>query len=206
MTSKKSSSLLLLASSSPVRRQILHNAGLLFEVRPSKIDEEKIREQLLKKDSDQSPSEIALLLAEEKGLDVSKSFPHSLVVGCDQVLTTGSEIFSKPKSLLQARQTLEKLRGKTHYLHSGVVLAKNGVTIWREVDTAKLTMHSFTDPFLEGYLKRVGETVLGCVGAYQFEGLGVCLFEQVQGDYYTILGLPLLPLLRELRRMQEIDQ
>lgn len=205
MTSKIISSQLVLASLSPIRRQILKKAGLLFDVKPSTIDEEIIRADLQNTKNYLSPSEIAVILAEAKALDVSRHFPHSLVIGCDQVLCLGSEIFSKPKSLIQARENLEKLRGAQHSLHSGLVLAKNAEILWRTVDTAKLTMHSFTDKFLDRYLLDVGEGILGCVGAYQFEEAGVQLFEYVEGDYYTILGLPLLPLLRELRKMQEIE-
>lgn len=201
MTSQSTTISVVLASSSSIRRKMLQNAGVNFIVKPAIIDEEVIRHKLLRTKPDILHSDIALILAEEKAKKISLQFSNSLVIGCDQILSTGSEIFSKPETLSEARKSLEKLRGRTHHLHSGVVLSQNGQILWGMVDTAILTMHSFSDTFLERYLKDAGESILGCVGAYQLEGAGIRLFENIQGDYYTMLGLPLLPLLRELRKV-----
>lgn len=206
MTLQRTLRPIVLASSSFIRRQILQNAGITFHVKPAKIDEEKIRDDLLRIKPNTLHSEIALILAEEKSREISAQFLNSIVIGCDQILSIGSEILSKPKNLIEARQALEKLRGRSHHLHSGVVLTQNGQTLWRFVETATLTMQSFSDKFLESYLNDVGESILGCVGAYQVEGLGIRLFDYIQGDYHSILGLPLLPLLRELRKLLVINE
>jgi len=188
---------LVLASKSRSRSALLAGAGLVFATEPSNVDERAVEEPLLAAGAD--PGAIALHLAEAKALDVAARLPADLVLGCDQTLGLGNERFVKPESRAEAREHLERLRGRTHELHSGLVLARSGEVLWRHVSVAHMTMRLFSDAFLDDYLERAGDTVLSSVGCYQLEGLGIGLFEAIDGDYFTILGLPLLPLLAELR-------
>ena len=144
-------------------------------------------------------ADIAVVLAKEKAIAVSHRCPGELVLGGDSVLAFGPDLISKCRDLDALRALLRRLRGKTHELLSAASLARDGVTLWHHVGQARLTMRSFSDAFLEQYLAAEGETVLSCVGGYRYEGPGVQLFEQVEGDYFTILGLPLLPVLAALR-------
>jgi septum formation protein len=178
---------------------MLEAAGLSFAVSPADLDERAIRETLSAGDTQVDPADVAEVLARAKAEAVSRAHPEAIVIGADQVLALGDEIFEKPAGLDGARAHLEKLSGRTHQLHSAVVLARAGEVIWAHVDTASLTMRAFTAAFLDDYLSRAGPVVCESVGAYQLEGLGVQLFERIEGDYFTILGLPLLPLLDELR-------
>lgn len=188
---------LILASASPARAEMLKGAGLTFEVVPAVVDEVGLREHLL---AEGAPlSEVAGLLAEVKARAVSRSHPGALVIGADQILLLGHEVFEKPGDIQNARQTLQHLRGKTHELISAVTLVHNGDTVWQGSDAARLTMRDFSREFLEDYLEAEGDAVLSCVGAYRLEGPGAQLFERVEGDYFTILGLPLLQLLGVLR-------
>jgi len=188
-----------LASASPARRQLLTAAGVKFGAIPANIDERSIRAGLERSGYDISPPAVALRLAEAKGQDVSRNHVSGLVIAADQVLALTGTIFSKPTDTADARQMLLELRGKTHQLHSAVVLAHAGEVLWASVATAELTMRSFSTAFLDAYLTEAGGHVSRSVGGYELEGLGVQLFERVTGDYFTILGLPLLPLLAELR-------
>jgi septum formation protein len=196
---------LILASSSAARRKMLSDAGLTFEAIPAQIDEETLRREMLERNGSLSHAEVARALAEAKAKDVSGRYPDALVIGSDQILSTGQGILSKPGTLDGARATLKTLRGRAHSLHSAAVLVENEETIWGAVDTARLTMHAFSDAFLERYLSDAGNDILGCVGAYQMEGAGVRLFKAVEGDHFAILGMPLLSLLNELRHLEEID-
>jgi len=196
---------LVLASGSPARRRMLADAGLDFEVVPAVIDEDGLRDRMLAEAADAPHAEIARALAVAKARDVSSRRPGARVIGSDQILSTGSGMLSKPATLDDARATLKALRGRTHWLHSAVALVEDGETIWSAVDTASLTMHAVSDSCLERYLDAAGDAILGCVGAYQIEGTGVRLFDAVEGNHWTILGMPLLPLLSELRRLKEID-
>lgn len=196
---------IILASGSAARRKMLADAGLSFAAIPSSIDEEFLRRDMLERDSSLAHADVARALAEAKAKDVSRRHPEALVIGSDQVLSTGSEILSKPVTLEGARATLQSLRGHTHWLHSAAVLVENDETIWSAVDTARLTMHAFSDDFLERYLREAGEGILSCVGAYQMEGAGVRLFTTVEGDHFAILGMPLVALLNELRQLKEIQ-
>jgi septum formation protein len=196
---------LILASSSAARRKMLSDAGLTFEAIPAQIDEETLRREMLERDGSLSHAEVARALAEAKAKDVSGRYPDALVIGSDQILSTGQGILSKPGTLDGARTTLKTLRGRAHSLHSAAVLVENEETIWGAVDTARLTMYAFSDAFLERYLSDAGNEILGCVGAYQMEGAGVRLFKAVEGDHFAILGMPLLSLLNELRHLEEID-
>ncbi|MER2606923.1 MAG: Maf family protein [Siculibacillus sp.] len=189
---------LVLASASRSRAALLAGAGLVFETVPSRVDERAVEEPLLAAGA--SPAAIALHLAEAKALDVAAARPDALVLGCDQTLGLGAERFVKPESPAAARVHLERLRDRTHELHSALVLAAGGAVVWRHVSTAAMTMRAFSDPWLDDYLARAGDAVLASVGCYQLEGIGIGLFEAIDGDYFTILGLPLLPLLAELRR------
>lgn len=190
---------LILASGSAVRATLLRQAGVPFDVVDSRLDEDAVKQRFA--GSETTP--LALKLAEEKALTVSRlpENANAIVIGADQILSCEARRFDKPKSLSQARENLLFLRGKTHILHGGVALAKNGVIIWGLGDEAHLVMRGFTHAFLDDYLATLGDKVMKSVGCYQLEAQGIQLFERITGDYFTILGLPLLPLLAELRRL-----
>lgn len=187
---------IVLASASRARRELLAAAGVPFTVEPADVDEPAIRAQL---PAGTSPPRIAEVLARAKAENMSRQRPDSLIVGADQVLAFGDEILSKPANQAAARASLQKLRGQPHELHAAVALAEGGTVSWVHTATARLTMRPFSDAFLDDYLVRAGDRITQSVGAYELEGLGVQLFERIEGDYFTILGLPLLPLLEELR-------
>lgn len=199
MTPKSSLSQIILASTSRARREMLAAAGVAFTVEAADVDEPAIRKTLLVAKSAATPPQIADALARAKAEDVSQRHKGSLVIGGDQVLALGTELLTKAKDEAAARATLKKLRGMTHELHSAVALAVDGRVLWTHTGTARLKMRDFSDAFLEEYLTRAGDRVGQSVGAYELEGLGVQLFDKIEGDYFTILGLPLLPLLAELR-------
>ncbi len=192
---------LILASGSAARRQMLSNAGLVFDVVPADIDEDRVRDVMIGSATHQ---QIAIVLAETKALSVAAANPGARVVGSDQVLSTGEQILSKPGSREGARETLRMLRGRMHWLHSAVAVAVGDDLRWRMVESAALTMRDVPDADIERYLDVAGADIFGCVGAYQIEGAGVQLFERVVGDHFTIMGMPLLPLLAQLRRMDEV--
>ena len=183
---------LILASASPSRRQMLANAGLAFDIEPSGVDEEEITRSL---GSRAAPQELASTLAEMKAVKVSSRRPEGMVIGADSTLACNGRLFDKPPTLAAARKQLMALRGQTHELFSSVVVAHGGARLWHRSERARLTMRQLNDGFIDSYLARTGDEVLSSVGAYQLEGLGAHLFSRVDGDYFTILGLPLLPLL-----------
>jgi septum formation protein len=190
---------LILASGSRTRREMLQAAGLAFTVVPADIDEAALRAHLLSSKPGITPAGIAEELARAKAETVSRDHPHALVIGCDQVLAFDGTIFEKPRDMSDARDCLMKLRGAEHELHSAAALAVNGVVSWSHTDTARLTMRAFSPAAVDEYLARDGVDVCRSVGAYQIEGHAIQLFDKVDGDYFTILGVPLLPLLAELR-------
>jgi septum formation protein len=189
---------LILASSSGIRARLLREAGVRFGVRPPDIDEAEVKAGLRRHGL--ADDALADALAEAKALNVSNASPQALVLGCDQVLICGGRLFDKARDGGEARQTLSELRGKDHHLISAVVLAENGKPVWRHVERATLHMRDFGNDFLDSYLKDEGKLVLGSVGCYQLEGRGSQLFDRVEGDFFCILGLPLLPLLTALRQ------
>ncbi|QTN97865.1 Maf-like protein [Brucella sp. 458] len=194
---------LVLASKSPFRSALLKNAGIEFSTASADIDERAVEAPLY--ESGATPEDVAQILAEAKAIDVSEKNPGAVVIGCDQTLSLGDEIFHKPQDMEAARRQLLKFSGKTHQLNSAVVLARDGKTLWRHVSIAHMTMRDLDAGFIGRYLGRVGDIALSSVGAYQVEGPGIQLFEKIDGDYFTIVGLPLLPLLAELRREKCID-
>lgn len=189
---------LILASASSVRRQLLQQAGLSFQVIPADVDETSLKKEAAVSGT-VSPIEMAMKLAEEKAVSVSKYHENHLVIGSDQMLECTGRLFDKPENLSQAREHLVILRGKTHNLISGICCAFNGEVCWRHHDVATLTMRQFSDEFLESYLSLTENEITQTVGGYKLEGPGIQLFEKITGDYFTILGLPLLPLLAYLR-------
>ena len=190
--------MIVLASKSAARAALLTGAGVAFETAGSGVDEDALKAALLAETA--HPRDIADALAEAKAVKVSARRPGALVIGADQTLDLEGRLFDKPSSMSEAAERLRELRGRTHKLHSAVVVAQDGAPIWREVKTARLTVRAFSDAWLEGYLARGGEALLSSVGAYQLEGEGVQLFSAVEGDYFTILGLPLFGLFDLLRR------
>ena len=192
---------LVLASRSDVRGKILAAAGLRFEIRPSIVDERAIEAQAGIND----PVDVARHLAHAKANAVAASLPGRVVLGADQTLARGAKRFTKPTDSSVASEQLRDLRGRTHELHSALALVRDGTLLFSCVDTARLTMRNFSDRYLKDYLDLAGNAALKSVGGYQLEGIGIHLFERVEGDYFTILGLPLLPLLAYLRQDKFID-
>jgi septum formation protein len=192
---------LVLASRSDVRGKILAAAGLRFEIRPSAVDERAIEAQAGTND----PAGIARHLARAKASAVAASPPGRVVLGADQTLARGAKRFTKPTDRTVASEQLRDLRGRTHELHSALALVRDGSLLFSCVDTARLSMRNFSDRYLADYLELSGDAALKSVGGYQLEGIGIHLFERVEGDYFTILGLPLMPLLAYLRQNKFID-
>lgn len=190
---------LILASGSAARRSLLQSAGLVFDVVPANIDEAAIRDAILDATNGAEGADIASVLAAEKARLVSEMHRDALVIGADQVLALGGKIFGKAENLAEAREILTMLRGRTHELISAVALARNGKVHWQTSAFAEMTVRQFSDEFLGCYLGKMGERALQSVGCYEIEGPGVQLFEQIDGDYFTILGIPLLELLARLR-------
>ncbi|THD63749.1 Maf family protein [Phenylobacterium sp.] len=188
---------LVLASKSTARRAVLQGAGVPFEAVGSGVDEEVTKAELVAKRA--TPRQVAEALAEEKALAVSVGRPE-LVLGADQTLEFQGKLYDKTETLAAARERLQTLRGKPHMLHSAVVVAERGAVVWRETQSATLRMRDFSDSFLDSYLAEEGEAALGSVGCYRLEAQGVQLFSKIEGDYFTILGLPLMGLLELLRK------
>jgi septum formation protein len=186
---------LILASQSTARQALLANAGIAFEAIPAEIDERAIQHA----SGLSSPREIAALLAREKAVSVSLSHPGRFVVGADQTLALDQRLFSKPAGRAQAAEQLRALAGRSHELHSATAVARDGEILFEDVSIARMTMRPLDGTAIRAYLDTAGEAVTTSVGAYQLEGLGVHLFERIDGDHFTILGLPLLPLLKFLR-------
>lgn len=187
---------LILASASAIRRKLMIDAGLDFEVIVKPVDEGAIKESMLAESA--RLQDIADALAEAKAMRVSR-IETGLVIGADQIMVMDDQLFDKPKNVDEARQRLKLMRGKTHYLIGAIVVCENGAPIWRHLSKTKLTMREFSDGFLEDYLEREGQIVTKSVGAYRFEGLGAQLFSYVEGDFFSILGLSMLPLMDYLR-------
>jgi septum formation protein len=190
---------LVLASKSAARRALLDAAGIPLEVRPAEIDE-RATETGTAGNAEAEAEAAAALLARAKALAVAAQMPGRLVLGADQTLALDARRFSKPADRTGAAEQLRTLRGQTHALHSAVALARDGKILFEHSETARLTMRAFSDTFLDDYLATAGSAVTASVGGYQLEGAGIQLFERIEGDYFTILGLPLLPLLAFLRR------
>jgi len=193
--------MLTLASTSAIRRQLLTQAGISFEAIGSGVDEDAVKEAMRAEGA--SPRNQADKLAELKALKVSQRRP-GFVLGCDQILSFEGHSFDKAETLEEAFERLSQLRGKTHSLECAAVIAKDGQPVWRLVTSPKLTMRTFSDDFLRAYLDAYGQEALSSVGCYQFEGPGAQLFERVEGDFFSILGLPLLEVLAFLRLHGEV--
>lgn len=192
---------LVLASRSDIRGKILAAAGLRFEIRPSMVDERAVEAEAGLKDA----AAVARHLASAKAAAIASTLPGHIVLGADQTLARGIRRFTKPASRAAAAEQLRDLRGRTHELHSALVVVKGPEMLFSCVDTARLTMRQFSDRYLEEYLDMAGNAAFNSVGGYQLEGIGIHLFERIEGDYFTILGLPLLPLLAFLRENKFID-
>jgi septum formation protein len=189
---------LILASTSPTRRAMLDAAGVPFEARPPQVDEESLKAALCRDSI--APRDLADALAEAKAVALSRRDPEAMVLGCDQVaVAADGTLLDKPGSREGLRIQLSQLRGSTHRQLSAVVIAEAGRPVWRHVDEARLTMRDFSDVFLEDYLDAEGAAASGCVGGYRIEAMGVQLFSQIEGSHFTILGLPLMPVLDYLR-------
>ncbi len=195
---------IILASGSEIRKTLLENAGVSFEVRPARVDEAAIKKSLLAEGA--KPHDIADALAEYKAQRVAGKYPSALVIGCDQVLVCDGAVFDKANDLAEAAATLRVLRGKPHQLLSAVVIYDEGKPVWRTVGRAQLIMRNFSDEFLAGYLERNKDDILSTVGCYMLEAEGVQLFARVQGDYFTVLGFPLLDVLEFLRNRSVLDR
>ena len=190
---------IILASKSAARRAVLTGAGVPFEVSVAGVDEDAVKNAMLAEGA--SPRDVADALAELKAIKVSRSKP-GFVIGSDQTLEFEGKLYDKAETVDAAAERLRTMRGKPHKLHSAVVVAKDGAPIWREIVSATLTMRDFSDDFLDAYLALEGEEMLGSVGCYRLEGPGAQLFSKIEGDYFAILGLPLMGLLDLFRRHQ----
>ena len=194
---------LILASGSQIRQHLLIQAGLTFEVQRPRVDEDMVRQSLLAEGA--SPRDIADALAEMKALRISEKQPEALVIGCDQVLDLAGQVLSKPETREEAERQLMTLRGKRHSLLSAVVICQQGKPIWRHIGQVRLMVREFSEDWLTGYLDRNWPDISDSVGGYKLEKEGVRLFSRVDGDYFTVLGLPLLDLLSYLALRGDIE-
>lgn len=194
---------IILASASPFRQAMLRNAGVDFRSVPATLDERAVEAPLV--DSGATPEEVALVLAEAKAVNVSERNPGALVLGSDQTLSLDDKVLHKVQNMEEARRRLLALSGKTHHLNTAAVLARDGQVLWRDVAVARMTMRKLDPAFIGRHLARVGEKALSSVGAYQIEGEGIQLFDSIEGDFFAIVGLPLLPVLAALREQGAID-
>ena len=192
---------IILASSSPIRKQILEDSGVIFEVVVRPIDEASIKSAMIQEGA--SKLSIVSTLAELKSIKVSSETP-GLVIGADQIMVFDGAIYDKPKTIEEARERLMAIRNQTHYLMGSVVVSEGGVSVWRHSSKVELKARSFTDKFIDNYINQEGEALLQTVGAYRFEKRGSQLFSSVKGDFFSVLGLPLLPLLDYLRTRNAI--
>ncbi len=190
----------ILASGSAIRRAVLEGASIPFEVDKSNVDETALKTA----HASLSPKDMALLLGRAKAEEVSKRRPNDLVLGADQTMELDGDLLDKLPSEDLARERLRRMRGRPHYLHSGLSICRDGEEVWSLQQTSTLHVREFSDAFLDSYLANAGFALTASVGAYAYEGLGAQLFEKVEGDYYAILGLPLLPLLSALRDFEVI--
>ncbi len=186
----------ILASGSQIRRQLMTDAGLEFEVIAKPVDEGAIKASMLAESA--RLQDIADALAEAKAMRVSR-LEEGFVIGADQIMVMDRQLFDKPKTIDEARERLKLMRGKTHYLIGAVVICEGGQAVWRHMAKTKLTMRDFSDAFLDDYIEKEGDLLTKSVGAYRFEGLGAQLFSHVEGDFFSILGLSLLPVMDYLR-------
>jgi septum formation protein len=193
--------MIILASTSRTRQDLLRNTGISFTSERPRVDERA----LALKHPNWLPAEMALRLAEAKAVEVSERHPEALVIGADQVLALDSKIYSKPRDQKDCYDQLMELRGKCHSLISSVVAAREGQALWSHYEEAKLKMRDFSETFLEEYVRQIGIDCTTSVGGYKIESLGIQLFDRVDGDHFTILGMPLLPLLGFLRQSGEIS-
>ncbi len=191
---------LILASKSAARREVLANAGVSFDIHVAGIDEDALKVPGV------DARELAIALAKAKALAVSQKYPEAVVLGADQTLAFEGGLISKASSLQAAKARLSDMRGKPHQLHSGVALAKGGEIVWADADTAQMRVRDFSQAFLERYIEAEGEELLHCVGSYRLEGMGSQLFDKVDGDYFTVLGMPLWLVLEQLRRFEALPR
>lgn len=202
---------LILGSGSRFRRDMLERAGVRVTVDPAHVDEPAVRHGLELENPSRSAESVATALAIAKALNVSARHPGALVIGSDQILAADPgagdrpEIFGKPANLQEAAAHIVRLQGRTHYLHSAVVLARDHDIVWQTVSTAVMTMRALSPAEIDRYVQRAGISLCETVGAYMLEDIGIQLFERIEGDYFTIIGLPLLPLLAALRERGEVS-
>jgi septum formation protein len=188
---------LVLASASPTRQAMLKAAGVSFTTSPASLDEASLMHELIGNGADAAT--VAATLAQQKAVMVSRRSPHETVLGGDSVLSLGSEILGKCHDLAALKALLLKMSGRSHHLVSSAALARDGHVFWHHTARVRMAVRHLSEAFVDAYLAREGEALLGSAGGYRFEGLGAQLFEQVEGDYFSILGMPLLPVLAELR-------
>lgn len=196
---------LVLASASMARQKMLRSAGLVFDVEPAAIDEEDIKTAVLR-DESVGGADLAQILAEAKADFVSGIRDDAVVIGSDQVLEFEGRVLSKPATMDIARQRLLALRGRSHELHAAAAICRDGVALWRHVETVRITMRDFTPEFLGQYMALAGTSVLGSVGGYEVEASGIHLMSRIDGDYFSVLGLPLVPVLDALRDLEVLAQ
>jgi len=194
---------LILASASPTRQAMLKAAGVDFTVSPASLDEASLMQDLIRNGADAST--VAATLAQQKAILVSRDNPRQIVLGGDSVLSLGGEILGKSHDMAALKALLRKMSGRSHELISSAALARDGHVLWHHTARSRMTVRHLSDAFIDAYLAREGEALLGSVGGYRFEGFGAQLFESVEGDYFSILGMPLLPVLGQLRALRLLD-